>query len=69
MLRVPTGKLVIAEFVGPLQVQSVATISPGNYRACCIKDVEAESRHAFLEDEYPAGDGPDFKFILERQVN
>jgi hypothetical protein len=66
-LYLPSGSLVVAELACPFQIQSVATIPAGQYRACSLNDRDAEDRHAFLEDEYPQADGPDFKFILERQ--
>lgn len=64
LLHLPSGNLAVAELVCPFRMQSVAKVPTGDYLACALNDRDAEDRHAFLEDEYPHGDGPDFKFIL-----
>jgi hypothetical protein len=67
IVHLPSGRLSVAELHPQFSpAQSVLSIPAGHYRACCLNNREEEDKHAFLEDDYPPGDGPDFKFYLER---
>lgn len=66
-LNLPTGKLSVAELHSQFSdSKSVIAIPAGRYRACCLSNREEEDKHAFLQDDYPPGDGPDFRFFLQR---
>ncbi len=67
-LQLPTGELCIVELRWPFARPSpIVKLPPGVYRAACFDNYEQQWKHEFLEGDYPVGDGPDFKFYLERQ--
>jgi hypothetical protein len=69
-LNLPSGKLAVAELGSQFSIdQQVIAIPAGCYRICCLNNREEQDKHAFLEDDHPPDDGPDFKFFLERQKN
>lgn len=64
-LHLPSGELCIAELGRPFsEPLTVATVPRGSYRVACLGSTEQQGKHELLEGDYPAGDGPDFKFYL-----
>ena len=65
----PTGRLIVGclSRLGEQQA-AVATVKPGTYRVQFIRDDEEEFKHTLLQahSDYPGGDGPDWKFVLNQ---
>jgi hypothetical protein len=40
----------------------------GFYRAAYFECEEQVEKHEFVEEDYPDGDGPDFKLYFERKI-
>jgi hypothetical protein len=68
-LRCPSGRLMVCctSWIGRPGLSIAARVPPGTYRASIEQD-EDESDHWFLQsaDEYPPGDGPDWKITLRK---
>ena len=65
----PTGRLIVGCLGSLGQQQTPAvTVEPGTYRVNFTCDDEEENKHMELEarSDYPPGEGPDWRLVLNR---
>ncbi|MDQ3327239.1 MAG: hypothetical protein M3506_01765 [Chloroflexota bacterium] len=70
LLSCPNGRILVASLdrLGQGDLEPLAVIEPGLYRAALSKDYDREPDHWFLENEteYPASDGPAWLIRLQK---